>query len=174
MNAVGEPRTAERGSGSIHMAMFQRKEPSMHRILLASAFLVFTNVALAGDSAILGKQEDQYARGLAAVEQVQNIKDHDIGLVRVSSLDNGPAMNPIGVAISIAAPADEQGGDQLALDTYYVPVNFSDVVSAKVVANDLIIAGRASDTSTGDVKPLVVKVRIKKNGKRLPAPLLLP
>jgi len=140
--------------------------------LFLSLMLVAGVAAHAGQT--LKADSSDYGADLSTIEKLQILTDKQIDTVKVASLDNGPASNPVSIVFMLLSA--DQRGDNANFDLYRIPGSFDDNARTAQIAGDFLIITtvQANPDANGDFKdvPKTLKIQIKHNGKQLAAPIL--
>ena len=166
--AISQPNSAVQ---SAKIGVFMFKTTALSLIALCSVISINAHA-----SQTLEPQADQYYAALSLTEKIQMISDKQIGVIKVASIDNGSAANPVSIAIMLESA--DQGGDNVSFDVYTVPGSYNAAAkTAKIVGDSLVITTEQEVESrhSSGWKNIAktISIKIKGNGKRLKAPVAL-
>lgn len=108
---------------------------------------------------------------VSTVETVKIFSDKQIGAIKIVTFANGSAANPVNASLMLESA--DQRGDNANFDVYPLTIGFVDNIASSLDGDFVMISGKREDSSISNVKSVVLKIQIKKDGKRLPAPVVL-
>src|SRR5262249_32503682 len=125
-------------------------------------------------STTLSKASGGYANAIGLVEAVRVLSDKQIGTVKVASLDNGPAANPVTFYVMLLSR--DQRGDNANFDVYGVHGSYNDAVRTAEIQGDNLVLTTIQSVPDGSRDgwhevDKTIRIQIKKNGKRLIRPI---